>query len=483
MSEDPTPTSPCAHGGACPANGTTEHCPCPTDFVVEAPCKIIKAGGGSVQMSATDLPDFSGGTFAWTTTSNKINLTNPDSSTVTVEGLDDPSASRDAETITVTRTAEGCSPIVKTINVTVAKVTFSAATTQRYGYDNFDTPDDPLDDHISIKKSDHTFLQVDIEGGALGTDFNFICDDTNICTTVAPGGTASFNLRLNAGATNDDDTTLHAKVKCPAATSFTNIQVHVYKEKAVEVVVAKIDHPTTTHLRFATEDYSAFTATANDKIKQGVAKYNISNFSATNAITPVTFASGTGVLSYDINSGGGADLTAIGTAMTGTGTKVRVAIIRDMKSYYYLTAATIVGATSITVRGASTFYSDGDTAPIGTGVSRETVTIVSVAGKNTITCNALTKAHAIGDTMEFPAIGWSSDPILVVEGSLSLSDIKWTIAHEVGHRDTALDLVDVNENSNVMYSTLPCTDYRLRYCPRAKTYSAGTENQWETIPR
>ncbi|MCJ7599944.1 MAG: hypothetical protein MUO63_00415 [Desulfobulbaceae bacterium] len=482
MSEDPTPTPPSANGGANSASCTASGCPCPTDFVVDAPCKIIKAGGGSVQMSATNLPDFSGGDFEWTTTSTKIHLTNPGSPTVTVEGLADPSASRDAETITVTRTADGCSPIVKTINVTVAKVTFSAATTQRYGYDNFDTPANPLDDHVCIKKSDHTFLKVDIAGGALGTDFDFICDDTDICTTVAPGGTASFDLRLNAGTTNKDDTTLHAKVKCPGATSFTNIQVHVYKEKVVEVVVAKIDHPTTTNLRFATENYSAFNTTVNDKIKEGVAKYNISNFDAGNAITPVTFASGTGVLSYDITNGGGADLTAIGTAMTGTGTKVRVAIVRDMKSYYYLSAATVVGATTLTVRGASTFYSPGDTAPIGTGASRETVTIVSLAG-NTITCNALTKAHAVGDFMEFPAIGWSSDPILVVEGTLSLSDIKWTIAHEVGHRDTALDLVDVNEASNVMYSTLPYTDYRLRYCPRAKTYEAGTENQWETIPR
>jgi hypothetical protein len=433
-------------------------------------------------MSVTNLPDFSGGAFEWKTTSAKINLINPNSPIVTLVGLANPSASRDAEIITVTRTAEGCSPIVKTINVTVAKVTFSAATTQRYGYDNFDTPDNPLDDHVCIKKSDHTFLKVDIQGGALGTDFDFVCDDTDICTTVAPGGTASFDLRLNAGTKEKDDTPLHAKVKCPVATSFTNIQVHVYKEKVVEAVVAKIDHPDTTHLRFDTEDYSGFTATVNDKIKQGVAKYNISNFDAGNAVTPVTFASGTGVLSYDIANGGGTDLTAIGTAMTGTGTKVRVAIIRDMKSYYYLSAATIVGATTLTVRGASTFYSAGDTAPIGTGASRETVTIVSVAG-NTITCNALTKAHGIDDTMEFPAIGWSSDPILVVEGSLSLSDIKWTIAHEVGHRDTALDLVDVNEDSNLMYSTLPCTDYRLRYCPRAKTYDAGTENQWETIPR
>lgn len=485
MSEDPTPTPPSANGGATSASSATGHCPCPTDFALDAPCKIIKAGGGRVQMAASNLPGVSGGSFAWTTTSTKISLTNADSPTVTIEGLDVPSASRDAETITVTRTVDGCSPIVKTINVTVAKVKFSAATTQRYGYDNFDTPTDPLDDHVCVKKSDHTFLNVDIEGGALGTDFNFVCDDTDICTIIAPGASASFDLRLNAGDQRKDNTTLHAKVKCAVATSFAHIQVHVYKERVVEVVVAKIDHPTTTHLRFATADYASHSSTANNKLKEAVVKYNISNSKANNAITPVTFASGTGVLNYDIANNGGADLTAIGAAMTGTGSKVRVAIIRDMKSYYYLSAATAVNATSFTVRGASTFFHPGATAPLGTGASRETVTIVSLSG-STITCNALTKAHAIGEPLEFPAGGWGSDPILIIEGSASLDVAKWTVLHEVGHRGTGLDLRDIIDSTDFMHFQQSWTDYRLRYCPRTKRYPAGTtdtENQWETIPR
>src|SRR2546430_1368754 len=127
---------------------------CPADFTITAPCKIIKAKGGTVQMSASELPGFSGGTFAWTTTSSKIKLTNQNTPTLTVEGLADPSASREAETIKVARSAPGCSPVEKTVKVTVARVTFAASANQRYGHDNFDTPANPLDDHICVKNSD-----------------------------------------------------------------------------------------------------------------------------------------------------------------------------------------------------------------------------------------------------------------------------------------------------------------------------------------
>ncbi len=485
MSEDPAPTSPNAENGASPADSATATCPCQTDFVIDAPCRIIKADGGTVQMTASNLPGVSGGSYAWTTGSAKISLANANSATVTVEGLATPSSGRDAETITVTRSADGCADVVKTVTVTVAKVNFSAATTQRYGYDDFDTAANPLDDHVSIKKSDHTFLKVDIEGGALGTDFDFVCDDATVCTPVAPGASASFDLRLDAGAKNKNDTTLHAKVKCPAATSFANIQVHVFKEKKVEVVVAKIydSNEAGTNLRFPTADYSSHTATVNNKTKEAVVKFDISNYDASNAQTDVRYdLDGNGAMTYDIKSGGGVELDAIKSAMTGTGTKVRIAIVRAMKSYYYLSAAAAAGDTTITVTAGSVFnYPAGRNVALGTGATQENVTVASSAGSTITLGAALANAHAAGDPLEFPAGGWSSDPILIIEGSATLDVIKWTIAHETGHR--SLSLADVDDTNDIMHWMQSWTDYRLRYCPRTKKHTAGTENQWDTIPR
>lgn len=486
MSEDPTPTPPASGGGTDPAGGCVAPCPnCPTDFQVSAPCRILKAGGGQVRITAADLAGFSGGSFAWTTSSSKIRLVNANSATVTVEALADPSTGKDAETITVTRSSAGCADVTKTVAVTVARVKFSASTSQRYGYDDFDTPTNPADDHVSIKKADHSFVKVDIEGGAVGTDFDWVCDSASVCTPVSPGGTASFDLRLDAGARNKDATALHAKCKCPSATSFADIQIHVYNEKVVDVVVAKIHDSTVagTGLRFGTADYAAHTATVNGKLKEAVVKFNITNYAAGNAMTDVRYdLDGNGALTYDIASGGGAELDAIKAAMTGTGTKTRVAIVRAMKSCYYLSAAAAVGDTTLTVTAGSVFqYPAGRSTPLGTGASLENVVISSTSG-STITLSApLTKAHAVGEPIEFPAGGWSSDPILIIEGSTTLDVIKWTIPHEVGHR--ALSLADIDDTTNFMHFSQAWTDYRLRYCPRTKRYSAGTENQWETIPR
>ena len=127
---------------------------------------------------------------------------------------------------------------MKTAEVTVAKVTFSAAQSQRYGYDDFDTPAVLTDDHICVKQSDYTFLHVKIEGGAVGTDFNFAGTDAALITPATPDGIAEFDLRLDAAAENKKETDLHARCQCPAATSFALIKAHVYKEKVVDIVVS-----------------------------------------------------------------------------------------------------------------------------------------------------------------------------------------------------------------------------------------------------
>lgn len=463
----------------------------PADFVITAPNRILKKSGGPIQLAAADMPGCSGGTFAWTTTSTKITLSSASGATITVQGLAQVSASRDAEVITVTRTQTGVAPVTKTVNVTVAEVTFSRATTQRYGFDDFDTPADHTDDHVSIKKSDYTFVHVDITGGALGNDFDFVCDDTTICTAVAPGATASFDLRLDAGAKNKDTTPLHAKVRSPTRESFAAIAVNVYNEKAVPVVVAKIVDSTnaTTNLHYPGLDPGAHTATVNDKLKEAVVHFNITNYAASGGTTDVRFdLDNNGALSFDINGGGGAELAAIGSAMTGTGTSTRVIVVKALRSYYYLRTAVGIGDTTLQIRGSNVFsYGSFPNVPLGLGADREMVTVSSVAGTTITLAAGVTKAHAIGAPIEFIAAGWSSNPIIMTEensvdnSTIAQNVILWTIPHEVGHQ--ILTLADINDQTNFMHHQQSWTDYRLRYCPRTLHYSAGTENQWEKIPR
>ena len=321
MSKDSKPTQPSKGNGSAPACDPKKSC-CPADFDL-SPCRIVKVKG-SLQIAATEKPGYSGGTYEWTTSSDKITLENAHSSSVTVKAKDNPGSGRDSETITVKRTAAGCPDVTKQVKVTVAKITFSKSANQLYGYDDFDTPADNTDDHICVKKSDHTFLKVKIEGGAIGTDFEWKCDTESTCTAVPPGGDSEFDLRLDAGAENKKETTLKAISKCPSHEVFASIKVHVYKEREVDVVIAKIDKTDAgTNLRFPTADYASHQNAANDKLKEAVVKYNLTNYDANNKPTAVTLASGTATVTFDIAAGGGSDLTAIGAAMTGTGSKVR----------------------------------------------------------------------------------------------------------------------------------------------------------------
>ena len=458
------------------------------DFILTANCRIINVKG-RVTMTTTELPGESGGRYAWTTGSGKIRLLNASTQLATVEALDTPSSARDAEVITVTRTGTDGKTVSKTINVTVAKLTFSSSAAQSNGYDDFDTPTNPADDHLCVKSGASTVVKVAIEGGAIGTDFDFACEPASVCTPEPPGGAATFDLRLTAQRHQKAQTALLAKVKCPSAAVFAKLAVHVYTEKVVKVVVAKVFDSTspTSALVNPAVDYAAHQVPANDKLKEAVVRYEISNFGAGGASTDIAFdADRNGAVSYDINAGGGSEVTAITSAITSTADKYRVVIVRRLKSFYYLSRAASVGDTTITVRGSNVFTAAN--MPLGIGTNQELVSVVSNAGNVATLAAPLARAHPIGEPLEFPAAGWSGDldnPIFIQEGDAPVDIAKWTILHEVGH--AALKLADIVDRTDFMNFQQSWTDYRLRYCPRTLNYpKAGgptTENQWETIPR
>jgi hypothetical protein len=240
---------------------------------------------------------------------------------------------------------------------------------------------------------------------------------------------------------------------------------------------------------------ASHTAAVNAKLKEAVVQFDIANFTAGNAVTHAAFDLDLNdALSYDINAGGGRELDVIKAAMTGTGNKTRIVIVKKLKSYYYLSQAVAIGATRLMVRGASVFpYTSFPNVNLGSGADRELVTVSSVSG-NTIILSApgVTKPQPVHSRIEFIAAGWASDPIIITEESsvdgtlLAENDILWAIPHEAGHRKLIEPdiLGDVDDPTNVMHHQMGGTDYRLRYCPRTRRYPpAGTENQWELITR
>lgn len=452
-----------------------------TDFILTARCRIVNVGA-RISMSAYDLPGESGGIYKWKTDSKKIRIINESGAVVAVEALADPGNGRDSEVVTVTRTGSDGSQKTQTVAITVAKVTFAPAVKQAYGYDDFDTPSIRNDDHLSVKSNGETTLAVTIEGGAVGSDFEFACDEPTVCTVEAAPATAKFDLKIRAKTFQKKATVLRAKARCPSYSEFSSITVHVYSENLVKVAIAKVfdSRSSATALKFPSADYAKHQDLANEKLKEAVVKFEIRNINKKSEGLDVAFDQATaGALVFDINSGGGPGFRAIKEAMRAAIDEYCVVIVREMKSYYYLDLPARKGDTSITVRGANVFIS---AIPLGVGATQETVDITRNQGNIGYLASPLLFDHAAGEPLEFGAVAWSSNPIVIAEGGETVDTIKWTILHEVGH--SALKLRDIVDHNNFMNHEVGTADHRLRYCPRQSQYNPGvTENQWETIPR
>jgi len=285
--------------------------------------------------------------------------------------------------------------------------------------------------------------------------------------------------------TDKGETILKARLRCSCPEKdCTSIKINTYNEKPVEATVAKVydSHSARTALRFPNLDVPATATLINTKYKEGVALMTLTDHSATGAAVDVHYdLDSNGSLTYDIVSGGGPELNKIKRAVAVAGW--RVIIVRSMVSQYYLASAAAKDATTITINTADHFYTNGDTVALGTGGKREDVTIQSCArGNATLTlASPLAHAHSRRAPIEFPAAGWSGNPVVIVEGTASDTELKWTIGHELGH--SALELVDVTHTNSIMHYMQGAADTRLRCKPLPKHYDPGTEVQWETIPR
>ncbi len=450
------------------------------DFIITAKCRVMKIGT-RISIEATDLPGETGGTYTWSTTSSNIRLVNSSGPTLAVEALKI-GAARDSEKITCTRKSIDGETSEKTVSLTVADVIFTKSDLQNYGFDDFDTATEPNDNHINLKSSAETFIRVKISGGALGTDFYFESDNTNAITIKPPSATAEFDLSLVGGRAQKTTALLTAKVKCPSAQVFASVAVHIYSEKVVKVLVAKVadSRSVSTTLTYSSADYAGHQIDANNKLREAVVKYELQNFNS-GQVADIPFDTDlNGALSYDINAGGGPEFELIKRTITRSSPdQFRVVIVRSMKSFYYLERAARKGDTTLVVKGSNVFHSS---MPLGIGPNRETVRVLGNSGNVASLAAPLAFDHVAGESLEFPAAGWGSDPIIIMEGSASLDVTKWTILHEVGH--TALTLMDIVDRTDFMHYDQSNTDYRLRFCPRVSQYRPGIkENQWEKIPR
>ncbi len=427
------------------------------------------------------------GTYQWSTTSAKITLTNANSQSVTVNAGPNFSAARDAEEIQLVFTPSGgggpLPPV--THRLTVIKVTFSKSASQRYGYDNMDNAAG-VKHHVSVKRNDHTFVRVTIQGGATGEVLHFTPANNAIADATTPGpASAAFDLQVNGKAQDKAETDLHARCNDAAGPICATIAVNVYKEKAVRATVAKIYDSTVaaTTLTRPNFDVAAAETVINEWYKPAVASIDLTDHSATGGALDVR---------YDLNGNGRLELDPGGTsneeqairdAFNPAGQKV--VIVKDLAWIFYLKNAAAAGDTTIDLRDAYAdsmqFILPGSSYEVGAGATAERVTIASTAGTTVTLAAPLANDHAAGEGLLFPLSGLSGNPIFVAEQGKTEAKERETIGHECAHSLLSWD--DLNAVLNLMHHSIGRTGTEIRFKPLPKRYEAGNQNQWDTVSR
>ena len=461
----------------------------PRTFDLETPCTILGANGGRAKItaSAQDAPSLQ---YAWSTTSSRLTLSAATGLTVDaiVNAGASASSAKGEEEVIVQLRENGRTLAEKTLQLTVVRVKFGrpAPAHLTYGYDDMGTPASPDTHHISVMNGQSTSIGVTIEGGALGNELEFECVHPTICEPAAAlPAAATFDLQLNAKNKKKATTELHAKCKCSASPVLGRTNVNVYKELLANVQVGKFQdsasHGTT--IVHGGTMFASFQARINrDSYRQAVARIQLTDFNG-GVVNNVHFdTAGLGALEFDINAGnGGAALNLISAAMAVPPGVIRVALVRRMRSFYYLNKA-VTGHVDhvLEVRGARTWFNPGDTTTLGVlGPNPEPIAVASVLN-NTITLTGpVSHAHPVGARIEFPAAGWSSNPIVVVEEN---GHLDWVTAHEVGHR--AFAVMDLTDPNNLMHFQSGNPQHGLYFRDMRQHYPPhNMESQWELISR
>jgi hypothetical protein len=509
---------------------------CHEDFDFDVACRFIKVKDGvtEVKLCKAGNPGMPApaGDYRWTSSTNIMILGSRTGLMARVKGGNSPSTGREMETVTVTRKEDGKQ---KTLKLTVVRVTFSgydgARRVGKYGYDDYQPPiggaaPAATSDrhHVSVEPQQETFVRVVIEGGAVASDFEFKSKDTAVCRVEVPEASASasaFDLRLTGGNWNTKDTDISVLCRgngdgshscalhvggsrsarrgaSDSPVCFALIQAHVYKRVVVEALVMKAwdsKHPAT-QLANPAHDYtsSALVNRINEKTLEAMVEFKLTPCPASAQVRDVAFdVDGNGAFTYDIANNGGVELTALRNAFpSGADSKQRVVIVKKMISNYYLASPAEATTSELIINAPinRVYFKLGDALNLP-GESGLTITAIQAQGSRTkLTLSGpLVSAHSAGDPLPFPAAGWSSDPIVIVEGT-NIPDTEWTIVHECGH--SVFRFKDLQDSANtsqatcIMHYQQGWGDHRIRYLPRPIKYNNTTneeENQWEKIDR
>lgn len=448
------------------------------------PYKLIPVGR-SIKLRAVPRKGLKG-TYAWNTTSDKIDLKDDDKATVTVKALNNPSLSEDAEDVQLTFTHdEGAKFIVTSAKITVIKVTFSKSDNKAltYGYDDMDL-EPGVAHHVSMKKNASTLVHVEIEGGIDSKNVYFVSADSSVAQADQPDPPArKFDLVINGKSKNKAETAIRARANRTKGPVCAEIRVNVYKEKTFKAVVAKVYDSTSVDSTLTDPAFDVEEAEKkmNEFYRPAVCSIDLTDYSEDGDAVDIN---------YDRNTNGTLDLEpgttsvemkALTKGIKGKGTKI--AIVKGLSWIYYLAKPAKSGDTKVTLKSSYSANMEhimpNDTFTLGNGPNPDWITIKSKSGTTVTLNSALAYNHTTAEGINWPLGGLSTNPIVVIEADTITT--RRAMGHETGH--LLLNWRDLKAADNLMYFSLGMTDTRVRFKPQSWHYKTGDDNQWNKVKR
>lgn len=476
------------------------------------------------------------GKFKWSSTSAILDLEGQDTDTLTMNTqADKTSAAGTPEEIKLDFTPDGAtSPQAFAFPLSVFKMELDTASIP-YGFDDGSDvvppalpsplptplptrgpiptphtrtgPNKPF--HLSVRKGDEAEVGIKVEGGSVKIEeFTFTISDAATATVPAnlPSGTAApYKIKIK-GMHKKKTATLTVK-HTPSDQECLAFNVCSYSEftgKAVMLLIedstaagSRLTHRALTPARMQAELHKTYKrAVADVEIEAPAQSASIPGQPASHVVDLRIWNTGRNAAIFNYDDHGADSVKKINDYVAANyAGRQCVAVVKNLVTFVPLRNAVAVGADTIRVGHAGSFYAPGSVVTIGSILGAttddESKTIASITKDGTNDrydikfTSALAKAHGTDHGITFGAAGWSGNPIMVVEGGSSEKVVIETAGHELGH--ALMSYKDVEDQYAIMHYQIGVLEAGLRHRPMLLRYDnndySKKESQWELLTR
>jgi hypothetical protein len=373
------------------------------------------------------------------------------------------------------------------VRIEVVSAAFERSQANVFGYDDMDEARGKLH-HVNVKSGGSTFVRARFAGDhrrgiVLGAN------DTGVATVgTATADLAEMDLEVRGVDGLEREATLVcARLEDEDGPIIAAVGTHVYREVHLNVAMIRVRDPLSaeTKHQLPAPDPQVLEAHINDYFRQVVATVRLIDGTPTDPLPLAYDLDRDGVLNYEPGFPG--DLATLTSKITDFANLYVLALVHDLRLALNLAQPAPAGATTLQVDpkygervafllARPSHRLEGPAGP-------EAIAITERDGFTVTLKSPLRTSHPLGSRITMEIRGISGPPGVVREFEPPKL-LALVVAHEVAH--VMLDLRDVIDDDNLMFSADPPFVGRLRYKElnnRHGVVAPRRQRQWEAVPR